>query len=97
MNTSSPPRTYEASNSFEDVDDPHGYIARLLTPAVLARYEANGVPPNELNLKVRTLQPALPCPALPCPFPDIPSTLRRTRLLHIHTGGRHLPRHQVFG
>ena len=67
MNTSSPPRTYEARNSFEDVDDPHGYIARLLTPAVLARYEANGVPPNELTLKVRTLRPALPCPALPCP------------------------------
>jgi ATP-dependent DNA helicase PIF1 len=39
-------------DSFADTDDPHGYLAELLTESVLNSFNANGVPTHVLNLKV---------------------------------------------
>ena len=30
---------YEAKNEFDECDDPHGHITRMLTPAMLKRYD----------------------------------------------------------
>ena len=43
---------YDAKNEFDECDDPHGHIARMLTPAMLKKYESNQIPPNRLELKV---------------------------------------------
>lgn len=56
-------REYQSRDQFMEVDDPHNYIAAMLTEAVLNRYKSNQVPHHKLKLKkgdicivLRTLQ-----------------------------------------
>ena len=48
-------RTLLASHMFYDVDDPNNILKELLTSDTLEYYHKNGVPPNELNIKVNDI------------------------------------------
>jgi hypothetical protein len=39
-------------DSFEEVDNPNGYLKKMLTKAVLNKFQKNGVPNHELILKM---------------------------------------------
>lgn len=44
--------TLRSVDKLADCDDPYDILAGMLTKEVLAKYDHNGVPPHELNLKV---------------------------------------------
>jgi PIF1-like helicase len=45
----------KSDDRFCDVDDPHGYLQRNLNDILLNKFNANNVPPHELNLKVNDI------------------------------------------
>lgn len=45
-------QTYKSSDNFEDVEDKHGYLAKILRSEIIHKFNAANVPPYELNLKV---------------------------------------------
>ena len=42
----------QSSNEFCEVDDPHGHLKNMINTNVLKKYDVNGIPPAELQLKV---------------------------------------------
>lgn len=44
-----------SSDKLADIDDPYNILASMLTPEVLNMYDAPGVPPHQLNLKVNDI------------------------------------------
>ena len=49
------PFTLTSNDSFCDVDDPYGYLSRLLSKSVLNNFNSNGVPTHVLCLKVNDI------------------------------------------
>ncbi len=41
-----------STNEFCEVDDPHGHLKNMINTNVLKKYDVNGIPPAELQLKV---------------------------------------------
>jgi hypothetical protein len=46
-----PVRQYRSMDRVKGIDDPHGYLANMITESVLERYNVPGVPKHILNLK----------------------------------------------
>ena len=51
MNTN-PIQRYYSTDAVVDIDDPYGYVASMITPSVMERYDVTGVPSHVLELKV---------------------------------------------
>jgi hypothetical protein len=52
LNTANITHNLLSKDEFNEVDDPHGYLAKYLTKDILNSINATTVPPHELNLKV---------------------------------------------
>jgi len=47
-----PMKTLQSKDKFGDVDDPHNHIANAMSETVLNKFQAAGIPPRDLKLKV---------------------------------------------